>query len=294
MGRIVSIIQFTGRAGSAVGSKGRDGKIVIRQYQPSVANPRTAAQMAQRAKMKLAAQVAGMLGVVGRTSLMANGNRKTDRGQLIKQLLKNIRVNQDGSKASLGYDLNLIDNPCYNRSLNLAVSSSENAFVATYSGAEDGEVIAKCILVHDITNGTWRHTNIMDTANTISIGKSKNEEGSAIEVFAYGIVLMPKTTEGYNNIGQTGADNRGYVVDLNKVSSTNYDFSPCVSAALAVASNGTAEASNGSSASGGSSNTGGSSNSGGNSETPSNGGSETPSGGSDTPPEGGGAVNGEN
>lgn len=294
MGRIVSIIQFTGRAGSAVGSKGKDGKIVIRQYQPTVANPRTAAQMAQRAKMKLAAQVAGMLGVVGRTSLMANGNRKTDRGQLIKQLLKNIRVNQDGSKASLGYDLNLIDNPCYNRSLNLAMSSSENAFVATYSGAEDGEVIAKCILVHDITNGTWRHTNIMDTANTISIGKSKNEEGSAIEVFAYGIVLMPKTTEGYNNIGQTGADNRGYVIDLNKVSSTNYDFSPCVSAALAVASNGTAEASNGSSASGGSSNTGGSSNSGGNSETPSNGGSETPSGGSDTPPEGGGAVNGEN
>lgn len=294
MGRIVSIIQFTGRAGSAVGSKGKDGKIVIRQYQPTVANPRTAAQMAQRAKMKLAAQVAGMLGVVGRTSLMANGNRKTDRGQLIKQLLKNIRVNQDGSKASLGYDLNLIDNPCYNRSLNLAMSSSENAFVATYSGAEDGEVIAKCILVHDITNGTWRHTNIMDTANTISIGKSKNEEGSAIEVFAYGIVLMPKTTEGYNNIGQTGADNRGYVIDLNKVSSTNYDFSPCVSAALAVASNGTAEASNGSSASGGSSNTGGSSNSGGNSETPSNGGSETTSGGSDTPPEGGGAVNGEN
>lgn len=294
MGRIVSIIQFTGRAGSAVGSKGKDGKIVIRQYQPSVANPRTAAQMAQRAKMKLAAQVAGMLGEVGRTALVANSLRKTDRGKLIKQLLKNIRVNQDGTQASLGYDLNLIDNPCYNRSLSLAVSSSENAFVATYSGAEDGEVIAKCILVHDITNGTWRHASVMDSNTTFSIGKSKNEEGSAIEVFAYGIVLMPKTTEGYNNIGQTGADNRGYVVDLSKVSATNYDFSPCVSAALAVASNGTAEASNGSSASGGSSNTGGSSNSGGNSETPSNGGSETPSGGSDTPPEGGGAVNGEN
>ena len=87
MGRIVSIIQFTGRAGSAVGSKGKGGKVLLRQYQPTVANPRTPAQMSQRAKMKLAAQVAGMLGDVGRTALLANGNRKTDRGILIKRLL---------------------------------------------------------------------------------------------------------------------------------------------------------------------------------------------------------------
>lgn len=52
-----------------------------------MANPRTPAQMSQRAKMKLAAQVAGMLGDVGRTALLANGNRKTDRGILIKRLL---------------------------------------------------------------------------------------------------------------------------------------------------------------------------------------------------------------
>ena len=133
MGRIVSIIQFTGRAGSAVGSKGKGGKVLLRQYQPSVTNPRTPAQMSQRAKMKLAAQVAGML---------------------------------------------------------------------------------------------------------------------------------------------------GDVVDLNKVSSTNYDFSPVVSVALAVASNGATEASNGNSASGGSSNTGGSSNAGqsntgGGSNTGSNTGAET-------------------
>ena len=73
MARIVSIFQFTGRAGSAVGSKGKGGKILLRQYQPTVANPRTQAQMSHRAKMKLAAQVAGMLGEVGRTALIANG-----------------------------------------------------------------------------------------------------------------------------------------------------------------------------------------------------------------------------
>ena len=268
MARIVSIFQFTGRVGSAVGSKGKGGKVLLRQYQPSVTNPRTPAQMSQRAKMKLAAQVAGMLGDVGRTALLANGNRKTDRGILIKRLLSNIVVSADGSKATLAYDLNLIDNPSYDRALSMAVASSENAYVATFTGAEEGEVVAKCILVHDVTNGTWRHTSAMDTGNTISIGKSKSEDGSAIEVFAYGILLQPKTSDGINNIGQTAADSRGYVVDLNKVSSTNYDFSPVVSAALAVASNGTTEASNGNSASGGSSNTG--SNTGG--ETGGNGG----------------------
>ncbi len=238
MARIVSIIQFTGRAGSAVGSKGKGGKILLRQYQPTVANPRTAAQMQHRAKMKLAAQVAGMLGEVGRTALLANGNRKTDRGLLIKQLLKSVRVSQDGTKANLGYDLNLIANPSYSRALSLTVTSESNAFVATYSGAQQGEVISKCILVHDLATGQWRHASAMDTNTTFSIGKSANESGDALEVFAYGIVLMPKTKEGFSNVGQTGADDAGYVIDLNKVSATNYDFSPCVSAALNVEGNG--------------------------------------------------------
>ena len=297
MARIVSIIQFTGRAGSAVGSKGKGGKILLRQYQPSVANPRTAAQMQQRAKMKLAAQVAGMLGEVGRTALQANGLRKTDRGKLVKNLLQFIKVSADGTKASLGYDLNLIDNPSYSRSLSLTVTSETNAFVATYSGAQAGEVIAKCILVHDLATGQWRHASAMDTNTTFSIGKSANESGDALEVFAYGIVLMPKTNEGFNNVGQTGADDAGYVIDLNKVSATNYDFSPCVSAALNVEGNGStsggtastpgtdgsnAGGSNGGSSTGSDTN-GGTQSGGNNGNSGSNGGSSTGSETSGTP-----------
>ena len=260
MARIVSIFQFTGRAGSAVGSKGKNGRINLRQYQPTVSNPRTIAQMGTRAKLKLASQVAGMLGEVGRTALIANGLRKTERGMLIKQLLQSIKVSADGSKASLGYDLNLVSNPSYKRALSLSITSESSAFVATFSGAEAGEVIAKAILVHDLATGNWRHASAMDTNTTLSLGKSANESGDALEVFAYGIVLMPKTSEGFNNIGQTGANQTGYVIDLNKVSATNYDFSPCVSAALNVEGNGTTSGGNGN-ANGGSSggNNGGSS-----------------------------------
>ena len=274
MARIVSIFQFTGRAGSAVGMKGKGGKILLRQYQPTVANPRTAAQMSNRAKLKLAAQVAGMLGEVGRTALIANGLRKTERGQLIKTLFQSIKVNADGSKASLGYDLNLVGNPSYKRSLSVAVTNESSAYVATFSGANEGEVIAKAILVHDLNTGNWRHASAMDTDTTVSIGKSANESGDAIEVFAYGIVLMPKTNEGFNNIGQTGANATGYVIDLDKLSTTNYDFSPCMSAALNVEGNG---GSNG----GNSGNNGGNSGSNSGSETPGgNGGSGSGNGGS--------------
>ena len=272
MARIVSIFQFTGRAGSAVGMKGKGGKILLRQYQPTVANPRTAAQMSNRAKLKLAAQVAGMLGEVGRTALLANGLRKSNRGQLIKSLLQNIKVSADGNKASLAYDLNLIANPSYKRGLSLTVTSESNAFVASFSGAQEGEVIAKCILVHDVATGNWRHASAMDTNTTISIGKSANESGDALEVFAYGIVLMPKTDEGFNNVGQTAADEAGYVIDLNKVSATNYDFSPTVCAALNVAGNGTTSGGSGSSAG---SDTGNGGNSGGNSGGGSSTGSES-------------------
>ena len=237
MARIVSIFQFTGRAGSAVGMKGKGGKILLRQYQPIVANPRTAAQMSHRAKLKLAAQVAGMLGEVGRTALIANGLRKTERGQLIKQLFQCIKVNADGTKASLGYDLNLVANPNYKRNVSVALTNENSSFAATFTGANEGDVIAKAILVHDLATGNWRHTSAMDTNTNLSIGKSANESGDALEVFAYGIVLMPKTNEGFNNVGQTGANATGYVIDLDKLSTTNYDFSPCMSAALNVIGN---------------------------------------------------------
>ena len=247
MARIVSIIQFTGRAGSAVGSKGKNGKVLLRQYQPSVANPRTEAQMSQRAKIKLAAQVAGMLGEVGRTALIANGHKKTERGLLVKKLLRSIVVNADGSQASLQYDMQLVDNPAYRDALSMAITSETNAFVATFSGAEEGEAVAKCIMVHDLVTGLWRHTASLDTNASISLGKSAGEEGHALEVFAYGIVLEPKTEEARSSLSQTGANPNGFVLDLNKVSSTSFSFSPTITAALTVDGNGNTSGGNSSS-----------------------------------------------
>ena len=285
MGRIVSLIQFTGRVGSAVGSKGKGGKVLLRQYQPSVANPRTDAQMSQRAKMKLASQVASMLGEVGRTSLIANGYKKTDRGMLIKKLLQNIVVNQNGTQASLQYDLQLVDNPSFREALSLSITSNANSYVATFSGASEGEAIAKCIMVHDLNTGLWRHTAALNTSTSISLGKSANEAGNALEVFAYGIVLQPKTADALNSLNQVGANQAGFLLDLSKVSTTSFDFSPTISTALAVEGDGTTSGGEsstaGSGASSGGTNTGG--NTGGGSD---NGGGDNGGGGGTDPDDG--------
>jgi len=236
MARIVSIIQFTGRAGSAVGSKGKNGKILLRQYQPSVANPQTEAQMAQRARFKLSNQVASMLGHVGRVALVANGFRKTERGQLSKMLQKSIVAGANSRTATLPYALHLVNSPKYGENMSVAIANGDNAYTATFTGATEGEVIAKAILVHDTTRGSWRHTSTMDTADSISIQKAADETGN-IEVFAYGIVLMPKTELAASNVTNTGANETGYIINVNAINSSNYDFSPTLSASLNVAGN---------------------------------------------------------
>lgn len=238
MAKIVSLIQYVGKAGNTVGQKGPKGGIVFKQKAASVSNPRTDAQMQHRAKMKLAAQVAGMLGEVGRTSLIANGHKKTDRGLLIKRLLHSIVVNQNGSQASLLYDLHLVDNPSYAEAISMQITSDTNQFTATFSGAAEGEPIAKCIMVHDLNTGLWRHTAALDTRTAISIGKSANESGDALEVFAYGIVLEPKTQDAWGALGQTGANQQGFILDLSRVTTTGFAFSPTISAALTVSGNG--------------------------------------------------------
>ncbi|MCR5064509.1 MAG: hypothetical protein K6A67_01945 [Bacteroidales bacterium] len=239
MAKIVSIIQFVGKAGNTVGQKSRKGGIILKQKAASITNPRTDAQMRNRAKMKLAAQVAGMLGEVGRTSLIANGHRKTDRGILVKRLLESVVINATNNQASLKYDLHLVDNPSYAEAISMLITSEEDKFLATFSGAAAGVAIAKCILVHDLTTGLWRHTAALDTRTAISIGKSANESGDALEVFAYGIVLEPKTQDAWGVLGNTLANQQGFVLDLSRVTTTGFAFSPTVSAALTVNSNGT-------------------------------------------------------
>ena len=225
-----------------MGSKGPNGGVVFKQKAASVRNPRTDAQMRNRAKMKLAAQVAGMLGDLGRISLVANGYRKGARGKLVKRLLGNVTISDN--QALLNYVLHLIDNPNYSEAVTLNVTATTSAYIATFSGMNSSDIIAKAILVHDLTTGNWRHASAVDANTQITIGKASDESGHSMEVFAYGILLQPLTSDAYDAITNVAANTNGYIVDLVAGSASGYGFSPTISAALTIGSDGSSEGGN--------------------------------------------------
>lgn len=244
--------------------------VILKQKAASVSNPQTSKQMNHRARFKLATVVASMLGEVGRVALQANGYKKSERGELVKRIMRFVEVNQN--QAELNYHLRLVNNPSYRESITVAVSATENAYVATFSGASTGEVIAKAILVYDQTTGIWRHATALDTLDTLGIGKDANEAGHFIEVYAYGIVLEPKTelartnlseVDGYpggepNTAGSNNIEVRngvGYIVSVEGITSENYDFSPTISALLTIAGDGSQSGGTGGNSGSGSSGT---------------------------------------
>ena len=254
MAKIVSIIEYVGKAGNTVGQKSPKGGVILKQKAASVSNPQTSKQMNHRARFKLATVVASMLGEVGRVALQANGYKKSERGELVKRIMRFVEVNQN--QAELNYHLRLVNNPSYRESITVAVSATENAYVATFSGASTGEVIAKAILVYDQTTGIWRHATALDTLDTIGIGKDANEAGHSIEVYAYGIVLEPKTELARTNLSEVDGNGVGYIVSVEGITSENYDFSPTISALLTIAGDGSQSGGTGGSSSSTGSNTG--------------------------------------
>lgn len=87
--------QFRGRLGGAVFAVNA-GEQIVRQYQPQVANPRTAAQLTQRAKMNLTGKLSA---IVRNSAIMALGiNSRERRSIFTSNILRNATVTIDGTK----------------------------------------------------------------------------------------------------------------------------------------------------------------------------------------------------
>lgn len=93
-----------GRVGSMVYSKGENGATYVRQYQPQVFNPRTDAQLTQRARMNLAGQISSLAGRAIVRAMSAGNNRKC-RGLFVNRLLRNIDVVQSGGNFTAAIDV---------------------------------------------------------------------------------------------------------------------------------------------------------------------------------------------
>ena len=109
MGKLNSIITFTGKVGNVIGYKGLDGKTLIGPYDKNYQDSKTPDQVYQRAKLALAAKVAGMLGVLGQQVLVANGMRPNRRGTLVRSIMS--YINDEVTGPELGSSLPLVRNP---------------------------------------------------------------------------------------------------------------------------------------------------------------------------------------
>ena len=75
MGKIVSVIQFTGRTGNLVGSKGQNGTVVLKNHQPNVTNRNTQEQVNARVKLALAGSLSKIVPADTIYGMTGDGNR---------------------------------------------------------------------------------------------------------------------------------------------------------------------------------------------------------------------------
>lgn len=92
MAKIVGFVGTgSGRVGNVVLSKGPNGLTISRAYQPIVANPRTDAQLNQRAKVNLAGRVSKLVPAQAITGL-SMGSNSLNRSEFMVNLIKSCVV----------------------------------------------------------------------------------------------------------------------------------------------------------------------------------------------------------
>lgn len=98
MGKISSVIEFTGRTGNLVGAKGQNGRYILRTHQPQVKNANSQAQMETRAKMALAGSLSKLIKSDIIYGMSGSGNRGR-RQRWMREIMK--RMSTTSSEGSV-------------------------------------------------------------------------------------------------------------------------------------------------------------------------------------------------
>lgn len=230
MAKQVSAIKFVGKLGNLVGQSGIDGQTILREKAASVANPQTKDQMAQRAKIKLAGKVAGMLGEVGQLALKANGFKTTRRGTLVKDLLENIMVVDE--VAEMPRRLYLVKNPMavsLPEDVTVTIDAVNNVISGNIAGLPVGTATAKALLVYDRTTQQWTKTSVLDATSSVAITVDNQVN---CDVYFYAEIVLPTTAEGRAKLDNLLGQAPGYKVPINRLDASNYGYSQTLNAGM--------------------------------------------------------------
>lgn len=231
MAKQVSAIRFVGTMGNLVGSKGLDGKVILREKAASVHNPQTVDQMNQRAKFKLATKVAAMLGEVGKLALKANGENINRRGKLTRDLLDKITLVGE-QQAGLPRQLNLVKNPMavsLPQDITASVSAANSVITGTLANVPYGTLTAKALLVYNRNTGEWLQVSSLDTERELSISV---DTVSDYDVYFYAEMVLPTTANGKARLENLIGENPGYTVSVARLDTSNFGYSRTLNAGI--------------------------------------------------------------
>lgn len=155
MGKISSVIEFTGRTGNLVGVKGQDGRVVLRVHQPHVRNANTPEQMASRAKVALAGSLSKLIPaevIYGMTGSGKRGRRQRWLREIIKRMTT---TSADGAvKAILAPDDLILSEGGLSAGVTIsAVTLADGSLTATVTFPEQVDRVVLVALYADSRSG---------------------------------------------------------------------------------------------------------------------------------------------
>ena len=142
---------WTGKVGNVVGAM-KDGRTILRIYQPIVANPNTAGQQLQRSKLSLVAEYLRNLANIVKLGFTPNMKYGTRWSDCIRENMRNA-ISVVGGAASLDYTKVSISNG--NLDLPVSPSASNDANDVTIQWTDNsgvGNALASDKLIYAIRN----------------------------------------------------------------------------------------------------------------------------------------------
>ena len=228
----------SGKFGSSVFSVSA-GSQIVRQYQPVVANPSTAAQVNQRARLKLMSQVAAALAPV---IAMAKAGLVSARNQFISKNMDSCIAT--GGVAQVTYEnLQLTSGNLGFPSITAARAEGTNIISVNLSSAPSGDISRVVYIMYRKTQGQLEYvaSNIVKTR-----GESNNfpttfpaSKGDVV-LFAYGMKdANAAATAKYENYNVASASDIATLVASRTIAFGDYTFTQTRGTTIASGSQGT-------------------------------------------------------
>jgi len=199
MARQTSSVTIVGKFGNMVGYKGLDGKYNAGIYVPGEErqDSKTPEQVYQRARLALAAKVAGMLGVLGEQVNVANGLRANRRGALVRQIMGFVNDGVDGPELAATLSLvkmpkgSMSVEPTLRLSAPTAIRSGSFAYAVSCT-ADNGTLqrVIVALLVYNKTKAEWRsYVRVFGAGESMQVLVYIPAEWAGDNCFAYGYTL---------------------------------------------------------------------------------------------------------